>query len=253
MTPASTIPTKSTIVPFNFLESTYPVLRNFLEVMPLKELYYLRQKNENVNSLSRFRGEIVDVLCIITDTVEPWNCQYISHSEFMNRPTPTKPFAYLDVVMGSDISPKALLAKIGEQQYFGLYISGEYHWQDVVSFLHPGVSVLCLYEIMELPKEDMKKFFKILIDYKIERIQFCNNTCEESWFYAAHKTWNSLIGTGLKRVEVREWFNMELTATTTDDATTKLSMNLLVDADFDGEDEYFSGDELDDDEYDGHN
>uniref|UniRef100_A0A7E4VT30 DUF4869 domain-containing protein n=1 Tax=Panagrellus redivivus TaxID=6233 RepID=A0A7E4VT30_PANRE len=161
--------TKSASTPFKLLDSAFPVLRNFLDIMPMTSLFFLRQESNTVKSMSRFRGKIVYSLSIVTDTVEPWDDRYELYSNVIQRPYNVTPCCLLEVHMGPDICPKAVLSKMNEQSYTRLDVGGDYDWKQVVSFLHAGISNgVRLYDDMDLPETDMEEFFKILASYKFK-------------------------------------------------------------------------------------
>uniref|UniRef100_A0A7E4VKT0 F-box domain-containing protein n=1 Tax=Panagrellus redivivus TaxID=6233 RepID=A0A7E4VKT0_PANRE len=222
--------TKSARGPFNLHNTTFAVLRMFLDTMPLKDLYKLRKTSATVKSMSHFRGEIVKGLDINTDTVETPYRKCMSYSEYMNLKAPIKPYASLSVHMGSDIVTEALVAKMKEKVYYDLDISGEYTWKDVITLLHPGISKLSLYDHMDLPKEGMEEFFKMLVHCKIEGITFYTETGDSRWIDGAMKTWTSLIKTGtLKTVDFYEKNFNHFTAVTQDDSTIELCMPIFDD------------------------
>uniref|UniRef100_A0A7E4VHP7 F-box domain-containing protein n=1 Tax=Panagrellus redivivus TaxID=6233 RepID=A0A7E4VHP7_PANRE len=222
---AAAAPAPSATVSFQLPTLRFPVLRNFLDIMPLKDLYILRQK---VPDAARFRGDIMDIVCVASDNAEQLNPQlegFFPYSQFMGRHVPLKPADRLEVYMGNDICPEALKAKLVELEYSNLYIKGEYEWKQVFNFLHAGVKCVCLYDNLNLPLEDMEDFFKALLSYKISKVNFFNKNCNELWAETATKVWQTLTGTALQFVESRFNFVPEVRAVTNDDRELILSMN----------------------------
>uniref|UniRef100_A0A7E4VA93 F-box domain-containing protein n=1 Tax=Panagrellus redivivus TaxID=6233 RepID=A0A7E4VA93_PANRE len=232
----------STLVPFNLLSLSLPMLRNFIDIMPLKDLYTLRKNSDKITSLSHFRGDIVQILSIITDNVEPWDDKLVRYSDYMNQAV-VKPYSIIYVYMGSDICPEALLAKMEEQVYHFVFLADEYDWKQVITFLHAGVTNLNTSGIMHLPEEDMETFLKRLSNYKVKDILFSDRNCVKIWFDTACKTWNSLIGTFFKTVEVGDHYPGKLMAITQDDAKIELYMNYKIDVDL--SDDEFIDDNVD--------
>uniref|UniRef100_A0A7E4VHZ0 FBA_2 domain-containing protein n=1 Tax=Panagrellus redivivus TaxID=6233 RepID=A0A7E4VHZ0_PANRE len=217
--------TESVKVPFKLFNLEFSLLRNFLDIMPSADLYILRKHDATIDKMSCFRGEIVTNLYVISDTVQPWNRLYESYSKVMSRPVNLTPFDMLEVCMGPDICPEALLSKMNEKTYRCLQICGQYHWKQVITFLHTGINDrVCLYDTLDLPEEDMEDFFKTLYNFKINKFYFCNKNCTETWLDAAYKTWSSLIGTALKSVEVTFDIFFTITAVANNDTLTTLSM-----------------------------
>uniref|UniRef100_A0A7E4VNF3 FBA_2 domain-containing protein n=1 Tax=Panagrellus redivivus TaxID=6233 RepID=A0A7E4VNF3_PANRE len=166
----------------------------------------------------------------------------------MSRPVNLTPSDYLEVYMGPDICPTALLSKINEKTYRSLHISGQYHWTQVIPFLHTGTNVsVCLYDNMDLPEEDMEEFFRTLWNYKINDFSLFNTNCDKTWLDAAYKTSSTMIGTVFKSVEVIKslYSYFRVTAVTNNDTVMTL---LMVDSDIENNEEESDDDELTDDD-----
>uniref|UniRef100_A0A7E4ZW68 FTH domain-containing protein n=1 Tax=Panagrellus redivivus TaxID=6233 RepID=A0A7E4ZW68_PANRE len=197
MATISIIQTKPASTPFKLLNLTFIVFRNFLDIMPLKDLHTLSKQNDTVKTMSRFRGEVVRCLEIQTGVITD-DVDYTSYSHLINRPYKTTPFEVLRVLMDASIDPDVLLSKLNEKCYTELDLHGEYNWKHVVTFLHEGVKFIELNDTMNLPQTDMKEFFKILTEFKIQEIFFFPKNRDADWAEAALKSWSSVIGTDLE-------------------------------------------------------
>uniref|UniRef100_A0A7E4ZZB1 F-box domain-containing protein n=1 Tax=Panagrellus redivivus TaxID=6233 RepID=A0A7E4ZZB1_PANRE len=181
---------------FKLLDLEFPVLRDFLDVMPLKQLSSLHWSSEIIKSKSSFRGEIVYTLRVKTDEVNLY-C-YTKYSEILNCTSCISPCITLAVYMGPDISHEALLSKMEPQCYRVIDLDGHYHWNDVIGFLYTGIKWVRLVGNLNLPPVDMEEFFKILLSFKIHRIFFSHKGCSRPWSDVAFQAWSSVIGTDLE-------------------------------------------------------
>uniref|UniRef100_A0A7E4VB59 Uncharacterized protein n=1 Tax=Panagrellus redivivus TaxID=6233 RepID=A0A7E4VB59_PANRE len=120
-----------------------------------------------------------------------------SYTRLMNRPYKTTPFEGLDVHMGPDIIPEALLSKMDGKCYTELCLNGEYHWKDIMPFLHKGLKGVYLHDILDLPQADMKEFFRILLTFRIPDISFVHDDCDDAWAEAALEAWSLVVGSDL--------------------------------------------------------
>uniref|UniRef100_A0A7E4VTA6 F-box domain-containing protein n=1 Tax=Panagrellus redivivus TaxID=6233 RepID=A0A7E4VTA6_PANRE len=193
-TPVSTFATKPATVPFNLLSLSHGALHNFLDIMPVKHLHVLRKGSDTVKSLSKYRGEVMMDLRVVTDTVGDDFYGYMRFSEVMNRRCIITPVQLLDVHMGPDIVPNVLLSKMEGQHYRELWLTGNYDWKAVVTFLHAGVEVVSLHGFMHLPAENLKEFFNALVCCKVKYVSMQNTNYQPSWLFTAQKMFKNAVG-----------------------------------------------------------
>uniref|UniRef100_A0A7E4ZYF0 F-box domain-containing protein n=1 Tax=Panagrellus redivivus TaxID=6233 RepID=A0A7E4ZYF0_PANRE len=238
---------------FNLLSLPYGVCRNLLDIMPLKDLYFLRKGSDAIKSLSAFRGDVVEELYLKTDTSELESpIVFVSFSEVMNRQFNTTPLKGLKVHMGPDIVPDVLFSKMENKHYRELCLLGNYSWKTVVAFLHAGVEYIGLYGHMDLPVKNVEEFFKTLICYKIQHVDIQTDNYEPSWLLTTERMCNNAVGITVKFASFDEQFYPEIIVTS-DNAETRFvgyaffdELEYLDDSDDDETDE--SDDEETDDE-----
>uniref|UniRef100_A0A7E4UR29 NYN domain-containing protein n=1 Tax=Panagrellus redivivus TaxID=6233 RepID=A0A7E4UR29_PANRE len=207
---------------FNLSSMPFVVRRNFIDVMPLKDLNVLRAQSDAAKILSKFRGEFVKFLNVQTDTYKdyPWY-GYTLYSEVLKRQFNTTPTERLTVHMGADVDPQALLSKM-ELCYRDLYLLGDYDWTDVIAFVHAGVEVITLNGNMNLPVDKMEEFLSNLMNFNIKKICFFNDNCKKFWLPTAYEIIHKHIGATIKSVEVMEGFYPMIEAVTTDNKVIDL-------------------------------
>uniref|UniRef100_A0A7E4V9S1 FTH domain-containing protein n=1 Tax=Panagrellus redivivus TaxID=6233 RepID=A0A7E4V9S1_PANRE len=158
--------------------------------MPLVDLHFLRQKCDIVESTSRFRGEVVESLHVKADVNE--SERYTAYSEIINRRSCITPYFWFDVFMSPDIKPETLLSLLDGKNYIELHLRGNYHWRDIIPFLHMGLKFVRLIDNMDLPAKDLRKFFKTLIRFDTYEYSFYYEKGDYNWVKRANKAWDSV-------------------------------------------------------------
>uniref|UniRef100_A0A7E4UM76 F-box domain-containing protein n=1 Tax=Panagrellus redivivus TaxID=6233 RepID=A0A7E4UM76_PANRE len=149
----------------NLANTNYQFFRRLLEFMPLETLYFASLTNTEIKHFSRSR--MVDFLLV--ERGDPSDDGYITYSEMMTRPRLT-PLYHLTVHMSSHIDPVALVAKMEQQVYRTLFVYGNYHWRQVLDFLHRRMTLVKLYGRMECDTdEEADAFFRAIGEFRVEK------------------------------------------------------------------------------------
>uniref|UniRef100_A0A7E4WCL7 Protein MAIN-LIKE 1-like n=1 Tax=Panagrellus redivivus TaxID=6233 RepID=A0A7E4WCL7_PANRE len=197
------------VVPFRLFNLRFPVLRNFFNIMPAKELFDLH------------------TLKVKPDNLEgrQW-LYYTPYSEILNRSFCTTPCDTLIVYMGPGINPEAIRSKMDAECYRCLHLRGHYHWKDVVGFLHTGVKFVRMCGVLDLSQLDMKEFFKSLLDFKIRCTCFFHETHDKNWSEAAIKAWSAVAGTDLPPLEFDDEYYADITRIPNGDTSMEVRVRL---------------------------